>query len=82
MLDTKTFDRLVESVIAALPRVPQDLEQNLRVALQGVFDRLELVTREELEVQEQVLARTRARLAELERKIAELETRLAKKQGG
>ncbi len=82
MPDISSLDRLVETVIDALPRVPQDLEQNLRAALAGVIDRLELVTREELEVQEQVLARTRARLEELERKIAELEERLSKTPGG
>jgi hypothetical protein len=51
----------------------------VRAALQGVFDRLNLVTREELEVQEEVLARTRARLQELEKRIAELEEKLKKK---
>lgn len=79
MLDSKQLDRLVEAVIQALPQGPQDLEKNLRAALQGVFDRLELVTREELEVQEQVLARTRARLEELEKKLAELEEKLLNK---
>jgi ubiquinone biosynthesis accessory factor UbiK len=71
----------VESILAELrKRVPQglgaDVEKNLRAALSGVFDRLDLVTREELEVQEQVLARTRARLQEMERRIAELEAKL------
>ncbi len=78
MIDAKTFDRIVEAVTNALPHGPQDLEKNLRAALQGVLDRLELVTREELEVQEQVLARTRKRLESLEKKIMELEEKLAK----
>lgn len=79
MLDTKQLDRLVEAVIQALPQGPRDLKKNLRAALQGVLDRLDLVTREELEVQEQVLARARARLEELEKKLAELESRISQK---
>lgn len=79
MIDAKTLDRIVQAVTNALPQGPQDLERNLRAALQGVFDRLELATREELEVQEAVLERTRARLEELEKKIAELEEMLSKK---
>ena len=42
-------------------------------ALGGVFQRLDLVTREEFDVQREVLARARARLAELEQRLAELE---------
>jgi BMFP domain-containing protein YqiC len=71
----------VETVFAELRKlIPEGLganvEKNLRAALTGVFDRLDLVTREELEVQEQVLARTRARLEEMEKRVAELETKL------
>jgi BMFP domain-containing protein YqiC len=57
----------------------QELERNLRGALQAAFDRLDLVTREELEVQEAVLARTRARLEEMEKRVTELEERLGKR---
>jgi hypothetical protein len=75
---------LIEQISAALARVlpagiPQEAEKNLRASLQSVFDRLDLVTREELDVQEAVLARTRARVEELEKKIAELEGKLLKK---
>lgn len=71
----------VETVLAELRKlIPEGLganvEKNLRAAMTGVFERLDLVTREELEVQEQVLARTRARLEEMERRIAELEAKL------
>lgn len=79
MFDPKTFDEVVATVRRVLPQTPADLDKNLRGALQSVFDRLDLVTREELEVQEQVLARTRARLAEMEKKIAELEEKLLRK---
>jgi BMFP domain-containing protein YqiC len=73
MIDTKTIDEFVAAVTRLLPEGPKGLEKNLRAAMQGVFDRLNLVSREELEVQEQVLSRTRARLQELEKRIAELE---------
>lgn len=76
MIDTKTIDEFVAAVTRLLPEGPKGLEKNLRAAMQGVFDRLNLVSREELEVQEQVLSRTRARLQELEKRIAELEEKL------
>lgn len=73
----RLIDQVTRATAEAMPRgMNQELESNLRAALQSVFDRLDLVTREELEVQEAVLARTRARLAELEARIVELEARL------
>ncbi len=80
MIDTKTIDEFVAAVTRLLPEGPKGLEKNLRAAMQGVFDRLNLVSREELEVQEQVLSRTRARLQELEKRIAELEENLKTKK--
>jgi len=52
------------------------MEKNLHAALQTAFAKLELVTREEFEVQQGVLARTRAKLEELEKQVAELETKV------
>jgi hypothetical protein len=78
--DRPSIDRVLDDLRARIPSgVGADLERNLRAALQGMFDRLDLVTREELEVQEAVLARTRARLEEMERRVAELEARSVKK---
>lgn len=79
MINTKVIDQFVAAVIRALPEGPKGVEKNVRAAMQGVFDRMNLVSREELEVQEQVLSRTRARLQELEKRIAELEEKLTKK---
>ncbi len=79
MIDTKTIDQFMSALSRVLPKRPKDVEKNMRAALQGVFDRLNLVSREEIEVQEQVLARTRTRIQELEKRVAELEQRLAKK---
>ena len=70
---SKTIEDVIDSVARLLPRTPADLERNVRAALSSAFERLDLVTREELEVQEAVLQRTRARLKELEERIAALE---------
>jgi ubiquinone biosynthesis accessory factor UbiK len=53
----------------------KDLEKNFRGLLSGAFSRLDLVSREDFEVQMQVLARARERLAALEARVAELEAR-------
>jgi hypothetical protein len=79
MADTKLFeeiDRKMKEVLAQSPA--RDLEKNLRALLTGAFSRLDLVTREEFDVQREVLARTRAKLEELEAKLAELEKQVTK----
>jgi ubiquinone biosynthesis accessory factor UbiK len=53
----------------------KDLEKNFRGMLSSAFTRLELVSREEYDVQAQVLARAREKLAALEARVAELEAR-------
>jgi hypothetical protein len=79
MVDPRTLDDVVSAVARVLPRTPEDLERNIRAALASVFDRLDVVTREELEVQEAVLARTRTRLEQLEQQVSALEAKLAQK---
>ena len=54
----------------------RDVEKNLRTMLGAFFSRLELVSREEFDVQAKVLARTRERLAELATRVAELEKQI------
>jgi ubiquinone biosynthesis accessory factor UbiK len=74
MAENKLFeeiDRRMRDILARSPAA--DLEKNLRALLQSAFSRLDLVTREEFDVQREVLARTRAKLTELEAKLAELE---------
>jgi ubiquinone biosynthesis accessory factor UbiK len=76
MAESKLFediDRRMRDILARSPAA--DLEKNLRALLQSAFSRLDLVTREEFDVQREVLARTRAKLQELEAKLAELERR-------
>ncbi|MFQ6021462.1 MAG: accessory factor UbiK family protein [Acidiferrobacterales bacterium] len=79
MINPKTFEQISAAINSALPsHLGSDIQKNLRAALASALDRLDLVTREELEVQEAVLARTRSQLQELEKKMAALEEKLAK----
>jgi BMFP domain-containing protein YqiC len=76
MADTRLLeemDRRMKEVLAGSPAA--DLEKNLRALLASAFSRLDLVTREEFDVQREVLARTRAKLEALEAKLAELESK-------
>ncbi|NIR61934.1 MAG: accessory factor UbiK family protein, partial [Gammaproteobacteria bacterium] len=76
-MDTKTLDdlarRLAEAVPQGVRELQHDLEKNFRGVLQGAFDRMDLVTREEFEVQREVLARTRAKVEALEARVGALE---------
>lgn len=65
--------KLAESVPEGLRSMREDLEQNFRSVLRSSLARLDLVTREEFEVQEAVLARTREKLESLEAQVRELE---------
>jgi len=75
VLDNKLIDdisRKVSDMIAGSPMA--DVEKNVRALLQSAFARLDLVTREEFDVQTQVLKRTREQLNLLEQRLAALET--------
>lgn len=67
--------RLAEAVPPGVRALQADLERNFQSVLQSAFAKLDLVTREEFDIQSKVLARTRERLAALEARIAELEQR-------
>jgi BMFP domain-containing protein YqiC len=54
----------------------RDIEKNMKAMLNQGFSKLDLLTREEFEIQSEVLQRTRARLEALEARVAELESRL------
>ena len=76
MLGQKMFEEISGKLGQALADSPaKDLEKNLRAVLQGVFTKLDLVTREEFDVQQAVLLKTREKLEALEAKVAELEAR-------
>lgn len=57
----------------------KDIEKNVKAMMTQGFSKLDLVTREEFDVQSQVLAKTRAKLEALEQRVAELEERIAAK---
>ena len=65
--------KLVEALPEGLRAVREDLEQNFRAVLRASLSKLDLVTRDEFEVQQAVLARTRDKLAALEAKLQEME---------
>lgn len=65
--------RLADAVPEGLKSVKEDLEQNFRSVLRSGLGKLDLVTREEFDVQSAVLARTREKLEALEKRLAELE---------
>lgn len=74
MLEPRFFDELAQRVSALVAATPaKDVEKNLRALLSAALGRLDLVTREEFDLQRELLSRARNRLAELEAKIAELE---------
>ena len=81
MADRNLLDDINERVRSVLAQSPAaDIEKNLRVLLAGWFGRLDLVTREEFDVQREVLRRAQDRLALLEARLSELET-AAKEKG-
>ena len=74
MLDPKLLDDFSAKMSALLANSPvKDIEKNAKAVLGGVFAKLDLVTREEFDVQAQVLARTRAKLKDLETRVTALE---------
>jgi BMFP domain-containing protein YqiC len=83
-METKLIDELAKRLAAALPEgvsvLRQDLENNFRAVLQSGLTKLDLVTRNEFDVQAGVLRRTREKLEALESRLAELQTALTAQQ--
>ena len=77
MEQKNTFDKLAQKITSLLPdnvvRLQKDLEANIRVLLQNSLSKMNLVTREEFDVQAALLARTREKLDKLEKLLKELE---------
>jgi len=82
MLDPKIFDDLSKKVARGLPGglgvLQADVQKNLHRALEAALNKMDLVTREEFDIQTAVLHKTRAKLADLEAQVSELE-KLVKK---
>ncbi len=75
--DTQMLDEVVRKITAVIPddiKVAKDnFEKNTRAAVEGVFQRLDLVTREEFDVQTSLLSKSQQRIKELEQRIQGLE---------
>lgn len=73
MFDPKQFDELANKLFATLPTSLQnfekDIQQKFKEVLQSTFSRMDLVTREEFDVQCKVLARTREKLEQLQHQV-------------
>ena len=79
MLDPKNIENIIKQIMETMPEgvraLPQDLRNNLQLALQGVLSKLDLVTREEFDTQVAVLRRTRQKLDELELTLEKLNSK-------
>lgn len=77
MIDPKAFDDLARKFTSLIPeplgQAGEEVEKNFKAGLQGMLNKMDLVTREEYDVQVQLLEKSRQRLAELEERIARLE---------
>jgi ubiquinone biosynthesis accessory factor UbiK len=77
MFDPKILNDMAKQFANSLPPAFKDLnveaEKNFRAFMQSTFNRLDLVTREEFDIQMQVLAKTRAKVEQLEKELAEIE---------
>jgi BMFP domain-containing protein YqiC len=77
-MNKQFFDDLTQKISQSLPPIPgginREIEQSIRAILHNAFDKLDLVTREDFDVQAAVLQKTRIKLEQLEKKLSELET--------
>jgi hypothetical protein len=84
VIDSKIIDDLAQKLSGMVPPGVQELQQgvekNIRAVLQNTFAKLDLVTRDEFEVQNKVLLHSREKLEALEARVAELETSLLEKE--
>jgi BMFP domain-containing protein YqiC len=83
MFDPKAIDDIANRLASAIPpglsNLKEDLEKTFRAILQGALGKLDLVTREEFEVQKMVLAKTRSKLEDLEKRVSEMESTVLNK---
>ena len=83
MLNKDGLDDLARMIGRVIESSPvRDIEKNIKALLQSGLQRLDLVPREEFEIQAEVLLRSREKLEALETRVAELEARLADRTGG
>jgi BMFP domain-containing protein YqiC len=81
MFNAKKIEDIAKQVSDAIPPkfkdIANDIEEKTKVVLQRKLSQLDVVSREEFDVQTQVLIKTREKLAQLENKLAEIEAKLA-----
>ena len=83
MLNVQALDDLARKIGRAIESSPaRDIEKNVKALLQSGLQRLDVVAREEFDIQAQVLLRSREKLDALEARVAELEARIAGRAGG
>jgi BMFP domain-containing protein YqiC len=83
MLNMDGLDDLARMIGRVIESSPvRDIEKNIKALLQSGLQRLDLVPREEFEIQAEVLLRSREKLEALETRVAELEARMADGTGG
>lgn len=81
MLNTDKVNDLSNKIREILANSPvMDLEKNINALLKGAFTKMELISREEFDVQAEVLRNTRQKLELIETKLASLEDELASRQ--
>ncbi len=80
MFDPKKLEQVAKQIHESMPQpvkeLGHDVEQKVRQVIQAQLGKLDVVSREEFDVQTQVLLRTRQKLTELEQKMSELESKL------
>ncbi|GLX80709.1 ubiquinone biosynthesis accessory factor UbiK [Thalassotalea eurytherma] len=83
MINAKKIEEIAQQVTESIPpglkNLANDFEDKTKTVIQRKLSQLDVVSREEFDVQTQVLLKTRTQLNELEKKIAELEAKLADK---
>ena len=81
MITQSNIEELTRRIAELLPpgteELRKDMKKNVRAALAAAFARMDLVTRDEFDVQAELLVRTRLRLEKMEKQVAELEAQLA-----
>lgn len=83
MLNPSQLESVAKKIADVIPEgfgeMPQGMQSQLKSILSNAFDKMDLVTREEFDVQTGVLAKTRAKLEQLEKQVSELEQHLNSK---
>ena len=83
MFDPKKLEQVAKQIHDSMPQpvkeLGSDVEQKVRQVIQGQLNKLDIVGREEFDVQTQVLLRTRQKLTAMEQKLAELDKKLLEK---